>query len=219
MVTVRRTLSAALAALALPFAAVTAPASAAPATLSPGSMVRLALGEFGCTIGITGTDHAGHPFAVTAGHCAPGIGARAYPGLSLDPVGTVRAVTGLLDLDYALIGITGTVPETRVASPHKVGDRVCKTGRMTGITCGTITAITAVDVVARIKAFPGDSGGPLRDRAGRVIGITSRANVPLDTPPAKALAYWGRGLADPVEVRFVRADRIAARLGYSPTAA
>lgn len=217
MVAIRRTLMPALAALTLPLLAPLAPASAVP-TVSPGSMLRITVGEYGCTVGITGTDRTGQPFAVTAGHCASKVGDLAYPGLSLDPIGTVRAVSKLFDLDYALIRVNGTVPETIVAAPPKVGQRVCKTGRMTGVTCGPITAVTAKDIVVRVKAFPGDSGGPLQDQAGRVIGITSRANLPLSTPPIAAIGHWGLQLASPKEVRFVRADRIAARIGYTPAA-
>lgn len=184
-------------------------ASAAPA-LHPGDMIRLALVEYGCTVGLTGYVH-GAPVAVTAGHCAPAGAHTAYRGTQLVPIGQVELVTAMQDLDMAVVSLRDRVARTSVASPGQVGDIVCKTGRITGRTCGPILSVTSAGVVAKVRLLPGDSGGPLRDRRGRVIGITSSLNA--DPATTTAVEAWTAAATGPVDARFVRADRIVSRIG------
>jgi len=79
-----------------------APAHASTVAIHPGDMIRLALIEYGCTVGMTGHID-GEPVAVTAGHCAPSSSGAAYPQFDATPIGSIRAVAGMDDLDYAVV--------------------------------------------------------------------------------------------------------------------
>jgi len=89
---------------------------------------------------------------------------------------------------------------------------------MTGRTCGPVVEVTGTEVVARMKAFPGDSGAGLTDERGRVVGVLSRARPdpgapagPLDAQQLSELRQ--QGLFARGEFVYTRADAIAARLG------
>lgn len=175
--------------------------------VAPGQDVRLAKIEWGCTVGFTGHDPLGKPIAVTAGHCAGDsyVGGDAYTSSTSTPIGRTIAATGLNALDFAVIALTGgPVADTPIGVPGPTGEQVCKVGRMTGRTCGPLVAVTASEVVAKLAVFPGDSGSPLLDRRGRVIGILSHTDEHA-TPAQTWSAALGR---QPQLVTFPRADRI-----------
>lgn len=191
-------------------------AQAGPPALGPGSMVRLGTAVGACTIGFTGHDRQHRPIAVTAGHCTPPGTSLAYPAQSLRPAGHILQVTAVDDLDYTLIALHNPAPNTPIAAPSTTGDRVCKTGAVSGVTCGPILRITPKTVVAQLRVLPGDSGGSLRDSAGRVIGIVSQGDLPSSATAVANLAFYAESLTAPVAAVFPRADKIAERIGYQP---
>lgn len=209
----RPNLRAALTAVVAVAAAMSVNVASADAStaLQTGDMVRLARIEYGCTTGFTReirTPTAVISIAVTAGHCSPTTSAAAYRGLELDPVGKVIRKRGLNALDYAAIRVPGAVKTTPIASPGPVGSSVCKFGRITGITCGPIVAVTDLEITAKLRILPGDSGGGAVDAFGRTIGIVSRTNIDHGLVPVWTAVLSGK----PMLVVFPRADRIVADL-------
>lgn len=175
--------------------------------VTPGQDVRLAQIEWGCTIGFTAHDPRGRPIAITAGHCAGDsyVGGEAYTSAAAAPIGRTIAATSIQDLDYAVIALAhGPVDDTPIGAPGPTGQTVCKVGRMTGRTCGPVVAVTDTEVVAKLALFPGDSGSPLIDQHGRVIGILSHTDE--HATPAQT---WSAAVTQqPQLATFPRADRI-----------
>lgn len=209
------------------------PASAAPAAPHPalgqGDTVRLAPVEYGCTVGFNAADARGRSVAITAGHCDPQVTSAhpvyprpAYPGYLPGAVGQLtRSVFRQLCapgtphascpiLDYAAIALPGPARHTPVAAPGQVRSRVCKLGRITGLTCGHIVAVTPTEVVAEVVGFPGDSGSALLDPQSRTIAVLSRVLDDGTQRPdlASAVTAWGKGLAGQALIVFTRADVI-----------
>ncbi len=112
------------------------------------------------------------------------------PGLDL-PVADVRTTPVVLGEPVAVIGYPGG------------GGATITTGRVLGITDGPILgeSVPAIRVDAEVR--PGNSGGPLIDADGRVIGVIFALTGPA-----------GDGLAVPVDVLL---DRIEQR-GFTPPA-
>jgi S1-C subfamily serine protease len=119
------------------------------------------------------------------------------------------------DADLAVIRVLGLdLPRATVREePAVVGERIAvigypggggatiTTGRVLGYTDGPILGETvpAIRVDAEVK--PGNSGGPLIDAEGRVIGVIFALSGP-----------GGDGLAVPVDVLIARLDR----QGFTP---
>jgi serine protease Do len=112
--------------------------------------------------------------------------------------------------DLALLAVAGTsLPSARVADAEsvKVGSFVAAVGHPLGVrgalTTGIVCAIGPIGrggrawIQADLRLAPGNSGGPLADAAGHIVGLNSRAAGPL-------------ALAVPMsEVeRFVRSARV-----------
>ncbi|WP_143187352.1 S1 family peptidase, partial [Rhodococcus maanshanensis] len=168
-----------------------------------------------CSFGFNGTDDDDHAVAITAGHCdrrrdeAGGFGAtwvREGSDGDGDYLGKFDK-TVVNGTDYSVIKIDDSVAKrfennfvdthggdplaiTGTADPV-VGAPVCKSGTMTGFTCGKITAINqyvtganfsgAVIVTLRdsfvstLCVIPGDSGGSIVTGT-KALGITSSGN-------------------------------------------
>ncbi|RMI27580.1 S1 family peptidase, partial [Nocardia stercoris] len=140
-----------------------------------------------CSFGFNATDGDGNAVAITAGHCDHNRGndTRVYEGGTYVGAFGKEATDGL---DYGLINIDGAVAHrfqnnyvdtyggdplriTGTADPV-VGAPVCKSGEITGFTCGKITAVDVPintgprgatvpnSFEATVCAIPGDSGGP-----------------------------------------------------------
>lgn len=202
-----------------------APATAAPALDPPGTtMIRLSELpgglEFGCSAGFGGRDRSGMQLVVTARHCGPERRSiPAYLGDSHLPDGWLVPSTVLAgNLDYSVVRLRPgrAVRSDPLAGPPAVGSTVCKTGRMSGTTCGPVLAVTPTAIIARVKVVWGDSGSPLRDARGRIIAITSRvdsARMPADQRRAfQQFVGSMTGTSRTVAALFVRADAILADL-------
>ncbi|WP_143187320.1 Ig-like domain repeat protein, partial [Rhodococcus maanshanensis] len=158
------------------------------------------IGPGGCSFGFNATDGDGHAVNITAGHCDPHPENAGESGASRASIGDNGGhySIGTFDKtvidggDYALIMIDDEtanrfennfvdtyggdpLPITGTADPV-VGAPVCKSGRMTGFTCGKITAVNqhiapqsggtvianVYDAFAvRVCGIHGDSGGAM----------------------------------------------------------
>lgn len=177
--------------------------------------------EYGCTVGFGGVDGDGHPIAVTAGHCGPQRRIAAYFNFATRPSGSTVRWSSVKGLDYAAVKMDQniTIVPTPLAAPPKVGSEVCKTGRITSVTCGPVLAVTPTTVVAKLRNFWGDSGGPLIDGSGHTVGILSSTEVAtLPGDPFAAIDGVVERLsaaAPPSPTVFVRSDAIARDLAHA----
>ncbi|MFW0787936.1 serine protease [Gordonia sp. CPCC 206044] len=184
--------------------------------------------EFGCSLGLTGTDAAGHVIVTTARHCTSGRpGTPAYLDNQTSPSGRLVASSPMSKLDYAALrlrpGITLPLPAL-VTAPPKLGSQVCKAGRVTGLSCGPVIEVTAHTFTALVRVAWGDSGAVATDTAGAAVGTVSRGrggSLPADPLAAGAtLAASMSGVRPPLPTVFIRADAIAsdmaARIGFRP---
>ncbi len=96
------------------------------------------------------------------------------------------------DADLALLGVPGTgLPSAILAEPEsiRIGSFVAAVGHPLGVrgalATGIVCAVGPIDrhgrswILADLRLAPGNSGGPLADAAGRVVGLNSRAAGPL----------------------------------------
>ncbi|MFE9575086.1 S1 family peptidase [Nocardia sp. NPDC006044] len=171
-------------------------------------------GEFElCTTGFHAVDAAGGAVALSAGHCAPTVVPPAGPaairmvvpsaaGPELAEVGRfAKRVNG--EMDYSIIAFdeswaptfsnnlvssrgAADVAVTGVTEPV-VGAPVCKSGALTGFTCGTITAVEVVTkpvdgarrtgmFMTDVPTFKGDSGGPVMS-GPYAVGLVSGGGI------------------------------------------
>ncbi|MFC9790382.1 S1 family peptidase [Rhodococcus sp. NPDC127528] len=164
-----------------------------------------------CSLGFNGTDAAGNAVNITAGHCVANPATAGTP--DADVVYDLRKDTALGDrfgtiarsatddvTDFAVIRIDDAAADRfrnnliRVPGASSlaidgtadpvVGAPVCKSGRMSGYRCGTITSTDLVidlgfrmshTFASNICVIGGDSGGPLVTGT-RALGITSIGN-------------------------------------------
>ena len=96
------------------------------------------------------------------------------------------------DADLALLGVPGTgLPSASMAESEsiRIGSFVAAVGHPLGVrgalATGIVCAVGPIDrrgrswIQADLRLAPGNSGGPLADAAGRVVGVNSRAAGPL----------------------------------------
>ncbi|MBK8190700.1 MAG: trypsin-like peptidase domain-containing protein [Vampirovibrionales bacterium] len=137
-----------------------------------------------------------------------------YEGVVLGCVGE--------NLDLALIKISGTQPFASLAlgdsSRVRVGQKVLAIGNPYGfertLTLGVVSRLDAERNRIQTDAAlnPGNSGGPLMDRAGRLIGV----NQSIFNPDG-ARTYIGIGFAAPVNAAKSFIRRLAAQPPESPS--
>ncbi|ROZ88084.1 serine protease [Gordonia sp. OPL2] len=202
-------------------------ASAAPAEATMVRVSDLPMGaEFGCTLGLAGTDADGHSIVTTARHCTSGRpGTPAYLDEQMTPSGHLVASSPMMTLDYAALRLrreTTVTQPVSVSAPPAVGAQVCKAGRVTGLSCGPVIEVTATTFTALIRVAWGDSGALATNTAGAAVGTVSRGrsgSLPADPIAAgTTLAASMVGISPPLPTVFIRADAIAAdmaaRIGF-----
>jgi S1-C subfamily serine protease len=126
----------------------------------------------------------GTPDDAPAGEREPG--APLWPGAD---AATVRDAPAVIGERIAVIGYPGG------------GGATITTGRVLGFTDGPILGETVPAIRVDAEVRPGNSGGPLIDAEGRVIGVIFALSGP-----------GGDGLAVPVDVLVARLDR----QGFTP---
>ncbi len=129
-------------------------------------------------------------FVVTNSHVVrrPEVTLRLVDGRSV----RARVLARDPDSDLALLGVPGTgLPSATLAEPDsvRIGSFVAAVGHPLGVrgalTTGIVCAVGPIDrggrswIQADLRLAPGNSGGPLADAAGRVVGLNSRAAGPL----------------------------------------
>ncbi|QZY43939.1 S1 family peptidase [Mycolicibacterium austroafricanum] len=156
-----------------------------------------------CTAGFTVHDSAGTPLMLTAGHCDEGglleiyfrgtgdfepLGSfirNGYESPPGEPFNATLPDIGLVGLSATAvpvaIALLNRMPITAVERP-RVGQRLCKIGSYTGISCGTVTKVTSSKVHFGAFNRHGDSGGPVyRDNGdGTVTAIAVNSATPDD---------------------------------------
>lgn len=127
-----------------------------------------------CTLGpVISTNNA-----LISAHCSGGAtGVGLIDARTSTPVGTVTQTNP--DVDIAVVTLTSTlnpdditVSETTIDTPE-IGDTLVKYGNTTGVTTGMITSVNDTTAVTSLCMLPGDSGGPVYDDQGRVIGLST----------------------------------------------
>ncbi|WP_415976033.1 hypothetical protein [Rhodococcus sp. 077-4] len=187
-----------------------APASAAPtAVVGPGTGYVTTGGVddlTACSFAAVGYDAAGRLVGLTAGHCvlAPGLPVTLIGNPQAGPVGTTALGHwgpdyGVVVLDAAkVIPVSSaggvTVTDIGTAAP---GQRVCKSGAASGITCGTVLDVRADgDIVTDTATVWADSGGALVSGT-TLVGIASHADsVPVIGPTVYASATASKNILD-----------------------
>lgn len=185
-----------------------------------------------CTVAFSFSADDGRNFAVTAGHCgregdlvwptnaetvhdfSVEAGRYIYSGLYSDENGDIDV--GIIEITdpNRFMDLVGDPIDTGLyKGKMEPGERICKTGGTTGLTCGEFKATERIQVIrteadverethgdiANVCALPGDSGGPVfyivGDRA-TIIGVVSgteagRAHEECDIPGAetKMMSY------------------------------
>lgn len=164
---------------------------------------------------------------LTAGHCFPlGTGVNHW---TTAPIGTVIGRQDWGDTDAESISQQDAVwdptnwvyhtdsnrqrqiNEVKQAATEFVGERVCKSGTTSGLTCGEITDTNAVaadhtgQTFADFCSLPGDSGAPIY-RNSRGYGIVSMADVNYDELGNRVCSF------SPITT-YTPLERIELRLG------
>jgi serine protease Do len=118
-----------------------------------------------------------------------------------------RLVARDADADLALLEVPGTgLPAAILADPDtiRIGSFVAAVGHPLGVrgalSTGIVCALGPIDrtgrpwIQADLHLAPGNSGGPLADAAGCVVGLNARAAGPLALAvPMRVVARFVRG--------------------------
>lgn len=170
----------------------------------------ISTGSIICSAGFNVTS-GGQQYIVTAGHCTQGgpywqgIGPSVDSSFPGTDYGLIRNDSG--DGPGAVDLYDGTAQPITQAGDAYVGEQVCKSGRTTGLTCGTVTALDQTvnygngEVVyglieTDVYSDHGDSGGALFD-GSTALGTVSGGDSTTDyfQPVTAALDAYGVSLA------------------------
>jgi streptogrisin D len=169
----------------------------------------ISTGSIICSAGFN-VHQGGQNYIITAGHCTQGLPNWQGVGPSVDSsfpgtdYGLIRndssSAPGAVDL------YNGSSQQISSAGSASVGEQVCKSGRTTGLTCGTVQALNQTvdygngDVVygliqTNVYSDHGDSGGALFD-GGTALGTVSGGDSQTDyfQPVTAALSAYGVSL-------------------------
>ncbi|ADG97108.1 conserved hypothetical protein [Segniliparus rotundus DSM 44985] len=174
-----------------------APLAIVAAPLAPGEQTTAEA----CTLTAIGYDNEQRLVGLTAGHCAR-VGKIVYSedssGVGMigkivkinhdmsHPAVADEAHPWVEDLDYAVIEFNEekvipssqvrvgdrTIDVADVGGEPEVGDKVCKVGRTTGLTCGEVTEVKDWAHAATFCTKEGDSGGPVF-LGDRIVGLVT----------------------------------------------
>ena len=176
-------------AVLMPAGLVASPAQAAPGyAVGPGTAI-VVDGSAACTLAVAGYDKAGRLIGLTAGHCG-NVGSKvALESRRSGVVGMI--VVKNKQVDYSVINFNkaavrpvrtvGRATVTGIGQHPAAGQRVCKSGRTTGYSCGRVMENSArsYETLNYVCAAPGDSGGPVIAN-GKLVGIlTGGAGVAI----------------------------------------
>ena len=140
-----------------------------------------------CTVAVAGFNDKGEKVALTAGHCAKNVGDPVVnaDARALGVTGTVTEINR--ELDYALITLAPKTEVTRTydgltinhlgSAPILPGNRVCKKGVASGVTCGPTWYDYNVMNINQVCAMQGDSGAPLYV-GDRLVGLVNGGMFP-----------------------------------------
>ena len=166
--------------------------------------------EPGCSVGFNAVDAANRNVVVTAGHCLTTrpttsrsgfiIGATRTVNYPVDDFGTFwNSYPGYWQPSPSVYKWNNTYLTVHGSWAAPVGATVCKSGRTTGWTCGTIRALNEtvsyggqiVNGLTRHTACVerGDSGGANISTGGFALGLTSGASLPAS---GKCLSKTGQ---------------------------
>ena len=161
------------------------------------------------TVELTGDDHGlgsgvlwPHGFVVTNAHVVrrPRMSVRLVDGRRLEGALVTRAA----DADLALLRVAGTgIPSAVIAGPEcaRVGSLVVAVGHPLGVrgalSAGIVHAVGPITrggrpwIQADVRLAPGNSGGPLADAAGRVVGLNAMmaGTLALAVPIAEVIRF------------------------------
>jgi streptogrisin C len=156
-----------------------------------------------CSIGFNTVTSLGYNVVLTAGHCVKAVGTVSRNGYQIGSTRTADFPTddfGTFWNSYpsywtpspSVYKYNGTY--ARLAGQWDnppVGTTVCKSGRTTGYTCGTITALNATVTYPEGTIYGlvrhtacvegGDSGGANISAGYYALGVTSGASTPVNT--------------------------------------
>nr|WP_242638989.1 S1 family peptidase [Mycolicibacterium sp. S2-37] len=161
-----------------------------------------------CTAGFAADDAAGNRYLMTSGHCDSHDGALWTYSDGL-PLGRITASEEEGELrDAAIIRLEPQVP-TPDGSPNgiypvrdvlsagqlSVGMPFCKTGAVTGETCGAITSVDGDVIETSVYSLEGDSGSPgyVKNPDGTISAVGLLMSSPEDDD---AITYFV--LVDPL---------------------
>lgn len=203
----RATIAAAAITAAMLTAAPTASAATA-VTLAPGDGI--VIGAKSCTVGFFGTNSEHHRLAVTAGHCADGIGQPVRDG-SGHRIGRVVAhaadsASSTGPFGVTLIALADSVQKStavRKIGVPTVGTSVVQNGSSSGRSAGTVTVNRGAVLRSTAAGQPGDSGSPwTNSRTGTLYGMTVGGSphgtygAPIKSVVERirvAFPRWGKG--------------------------
>ena len=177
---------------------VVAKAEKARAIIKPGSTVRGALVELGCTVTNGGTLPNGRYAVLTAGHCFGDasdkrsyVGDRVYGEYSnTESIGKVIYSSAKLGEkpDYGIVELDpdiGMKVASKASGTATKGEKVCSLGRWDGYTCGTVYKVDdRYTYVKMPRVIPGNSGSALFNSRGEPVALLSRVDMDKskDTP-------------------------------------
>ena len=175
--------------------------------------------EPGCSVGFNAVDAANRNVVVTAGHCLTSSPTTSRNGFIIGATRTVNFVTddfGTFWNSYpaywqpsaSVYKWNNTFMTVRGSWAAPVGATVCKSGRTTGWTCGTIRALNetvpyngkVISGLTRHTACVerGDSGGANISTGGYALGLTAAASLPASGKCLSKIGQENRSWYQPI---------------------